>query len=243
MYCNNKWSEDAWQQYGLIMCVLQSHLSVWYTETTGSVLNSSPTKTSVAGKNTCLLNIDLNTLKYQCILLKGNRGVNCHFSVTGFRSLLTCWCYINLLCPSELPVSSSGVPWPFNWGLMVTLWQHFKTSCLCWFAGCLPCLWRWSRPEPARNWSQVRAEAATCSDWPSAAKFCHSSSHTCCTHPESWRSVNITICFRFFYNVDLESWHIWTVSLLFSGTVQQCQSSGMRSLWVRLLFISFYRFQ
>lgn len=92
---------------------------------------------------------------------------------------------------------------------MVRLWQHLNTSCLCWFAGCLPCLWRWSRPEPARNWSQVKAEAATCSDWPSAAKFCHSLSHTCCTHPEFWRSVNIIIiiiCIRFFYHVDSESW-------------------------------------
>ncbi|XP_054860606.1 uncharacterized protein si:ch211-250n8.1 isoform X2 [Amphiprion ocellaris] len=69
-------------------------------------------------------------------------------------------------------------------------------------AGCLPCPWWLSRPEFAGSCFQLRAEVATCSDWPSAARPCHSSSHTCCTHPESW-----------------------------SGIAQLYQFSGMRSLW------------
>lgn len=63
----------------------------------------------------------------------------------------------------------------------------------CWFAGCLPCPWPSSRPKLARSWSLLRDEADSYSDWPSAARFCPSSSHTCSTHQESSRSGNIFI--------------------------------------------------
>lgn len=55
--------------------------------------------------------------------------------------------------------------------------------------GSPPCPWQWNRPEFAGSCSQLRAEAAICSDWPSAVRLCHNSSHTCCTHQDSWRSV------------------------------------------------------
>lgn len=67
--------------------------------------------------------------------------------------------------------------------------------CVCVCAGCLPCPWRWSRPECAGSCSQPRAEADTSSDWPSAARLCLSSSHTSCTHPESWRSATTLMQF------------------------------------------------
>ncbi|XP_029312790.1 uncharacterized protein LOC115024986 isoform X4 [Cottoperca gobio] len=69
-------------------------------------------------------------------------------------------------------------------------------------AGCPLSPWWWSRPEFAGSCSPLRAEDASCSDSPSAAELCRSSSHTCCTHPESW-----------------------------SVTARRCRSSGMRSLW------------
>lgn len=103
--------------------------------------------------------------------------------------------------------------------------------CVCRLAGCLLCPWPWSRPKLARSWSPLREEAVSCSAWPSAARSCHSSSPTCCTRRESWRSGNAAdVLFR----TEAVRCFSHSLALPFSGTVRPYPSSGTRSFWVRI---------
>lgn len=122
--------------------------------------------------------------------------------------------------------------------------QNIKSQCrlflvtfhFCWFAGCLPCPWWWSRLKLARSWSLLREEADSCSDWPSAARFCPSSSHTCSTRQESWRFGNILFIMTWGWQIFKVASFYHPLSLPSSGTVQTYPSSEMRSYWVRSLF-------